>query len=282
MLIGGFSTRRDVELVDFSKNKSLSLPKPADLPTDMDGLVADVVNGQVIACGGQHSADCYIYSFKSNTWTKTVSMDQKRWGATSFVHEGKWYILGGGTALSSTLIYENGKFSPGPNMPKQAQFACSVLVNSTHFFYAGGQDFGNALQDAYLVELVSWKWTKLEDMRYRRVNPTCGMVGRNVVVEGGNYYDVNDGNAEMYSLETGMLFIGPQIPTESGRFRDAPNVLQLKNTFYVLGGYDEIDYLDTVYQVDVENTNWKLRNERLKVPRIDHEVVAIPRSILKN
>ena len=68
----------DVELIDTSQSKNYSLPKPADLPTRTVDLVANLADDQVVACGGYNIYECYTYSFTSNTWTQTMSMDVTR------------------------------------------------------------------------------------------------------------------------------------------------------------------------------------------------------------
>ena len=277
MVLGGYlQGERDVELVNFGPNKERTLPKPADLPVDVDGAVAAVIDGKVMTCGGQQNRECFVYSFKDNTWTKAAPMDMDRAYAASFVFEGDWYILGG-RYTNTTLIYRDGAFVPGQYLPYISDEACAVVVNSTHFFFGGGTREAGQYTHEYLVDIKSWAWTRIEDMAYRREGPACGMVGNNIILGGGVGAMRS---SETLSLDSMEWTVGPGIPTTTGKFRNSANVYQLKDTFYVLGGFDENSHLNTVYEVDAETFSWQLREERLSTGRSDHSVVAIPNSII--
>lgn len=277
MVLGGYlQAQRDVELVNFGPNKARTLPKPADLPVNMDGAVSAVVNGKVMTCGGQLTNECYIYSFKENNWTATVPMDRKRIYPASFVLDDEWYILGG-TGTNTTLIYRDGVFVQGGDLPYTSTLACAVVVNSTHFFFGGGRSKAGLYTNEYLVDIKSWSWTRIADMSYARESPACGMVGNNIVLGGGQN---GMRTSETLSLDTMEWTVGPGIPTYTGKFRNSANVYQLEDTFYVLGGYDEKKKLNTVYEVDAETSAWKLREEKLSTGRSSHTVVPIPNNII--
>ena len=63
MVLGGYPDSTDVEWVEFGgQNISASLAKPANLPiTDMMGSAANIVEGQLIICGGNIRSECFTY-----------------------------------------------------------------------------------------------------------------------------------------------------------------------------------------------------------------------------
>ena len=296
MAIGGDSCKRfeevdrhvhdEVEFVDFSPFKNVSLPKPANLPEPMWGPVADLVDGRVIVCGGRPVGNCYIYSMEDNTWRKTVSLDRPREYAVEFVLGDSWYILGGRdtttdpfTFLNSTLVYTDGDFRPGPDIPHSAYGACITPVNYTHFFFAGGFD-GSEYDDAYLLEVDGWKWTKLGSLHIARSFHSCGRSGNQIVVVGGCNSEVAGTTSEIFSLDSHTWTIGPGVPLAShGNFCSSA-VYQLEDTFYLLGGGFADYYLDTVFEFDREFFKWQRRKERLATERENLAIVPIPNSIL--
>ena len=67
MVIGGYRSgpTRDVEFVDVSEAKNVSLSLPALLPDRKAGVAANLVNDAVIACGGHETATCYTYRYEA-------------------------------------------------------------------------------------------------------------------------------------------------------------------------------------------------------------------------
>ena len=287
MVLGGVFTYTDVELVDFSEHKNMTLPKPANLPEAMHGSVAALVKDQVIACGGSGIRKCFIYDFALNKWDPTVSLDIDRWGAASFVFRDDWYILGGefiteGSSpyLDTTIIYRNGNFETGQKLPSPAFYPCVVPVNGTHVFYAGGYEGPGGKSDAYLLEVAIWKWTRLDDMVYGRYQHSCGKAGSDIVVVGGCCSNLVKTTSEIFSLETMYWTSGPAIPqTPDGSLSNAA-VAQFENTFFILGGLSGNTRLDSVFEFDAMNIVWKKRKEKLSTGKFDHAVVAIPNRLL--
>ena len=285
MVLGGNPEDKDVELVDFRTNRTTVLAKPYDLQFPFDGGVSNVIDGAVWFCAGRFFTNCYFYSFAQNYWYKSDTTDKTNRGATEFVLDNKWYIMGGWDQdnntlrMNTTVVLQAGVFSKGQELPYPASSACSVLVNSTHIFFAGGADAGSENHKAaYLVDVGNWEWTRLEDMARGRNGHTCGRSGGKIVALGGSE-EGSDGS-EIFSLDTMTWSDGPDIPTRTGTFDDAPHVYQLKDTFYVLGGWDGDHFLDTVFEFEPRSASWLVREETLKTARSDHGLVAIPSRII--
>ena len=80
----------------------------------------------------------------------------------------------------------------------------------------------------------------------------------------------------MLSLETLTWSAGPAVPTPIlNKYSDAPNVYQMKDTFYLIGGYGD-RLLTSVYEFDSENIDWKLRPEQLERGRTEHGLAPVP------
>ena len=290
MVIGGSSNSRihEAEFVDFSHDGNAMLRQPSDLSYGMYGLVAGFVDDHVIACGGYKDSNCFLYNFRFNWWRQTVSMDTQRKGSVSFMNgDNTWYVMGGrdystipNTYLNTTLVYNDGKFEQGQMMPYGAYFACSATVNETHIFFAGGHDEDRLRSDAYLLEVDSWTWTRLEDMAVAREYHSCGRAGRNIVVVGGYAANGAEGTSEIFNLDTMTWSAGPGVPTSSRYYR-AGQTFQLEDTFYLMGGFNGNTYLDTVFEFVPEFGIWTERKERMMTARDRFAVVPVPRRLLE-
>ena len=121
-----------------------------------------------------------------------------------------------------------------------------------------------------------WTWTRIEDMLLGRSRHACGKVGNAIVVAGG--YRTKR-TSEVLSLDSMTWTEGPQIPV-SGDFYGAA-VYQRENTFYLIGGSSGVSFLDEVYEIDLANSVWVERPEKLNGKRDGHSAVAVPDGFLR-
>merc|ERR1711935_145106 len=125
---------------------------------DVLGHTAVYTNDAPIYCGGKSRADnlnlCVEFDYKRNTWNDIPNMAQKRHLATSVLDvNGDMWVLGGtanSSAADSTEIYNYkppdsgfGRWRKGFPLPAALrdtglQSHCSVKINRTHIFLAGG------------------------------------------------------------------------------------------------------------------------------------------------
>lgn len=294
MAIGGIGANYDAEIVDLSEEKNVTLPKPGNLSLSLFGMVANVVDDQVLVCSGYQISNCYVYDFELNRWNETTSLDTQRYGAVSFVLDGsRWYILGGedlstGVAryLDTSVVYthahQGGTFEAGGKLPYTGAFGCVAAVNATHVFFAGGWDGRKYRRDAFLLEAAEWRWTRLPDMGVERANQACGRAGAgSIVVLGGSPLPAQ-ATSEVLSLRTLEWTEGPALPTGTGKLWGVSQVYQDERTFFVLGGKSGTDHLlNSVYEVDAETFELRLREERLAAERQDHAVVPVPKSVIR-
>ena len=204
LAIGGYPPLRDVEVIDFGGVQMPAPPKPADLPEDMDGLVAGTVGDQVIVCGGLNVDRCYSLDFAANEWKQTASLDRPRDGAASFVYQGdSMYILGGsgGGFLSTSVIFRDNSVYPAGDLPYPAYYPCVANVNETHVFFAGGASYGGDRSDAYLVEVASWKWSKVDITDRPNVMAWIDRVRARPGVARGLAYGVPEDEIDRWSAE---------------------------------------------------------------------------------
>ena len=90
MVLGGYGTSQglqDVEIIALKDQDDENSPlKPADLPLKMSGLVANLVDNKVVACGGHGVSECFAYDFDLGKWEFAIALPKSRYGAVGFMH----------------------------------------------------------------------------------------------------------------------------------------------------------------------------------------------------
>ena len=75
---------------------------------------------------------------------------------------GQWWVTGGTVelrGLKSSRLYQDGEFVLGPMLPQEVFAHCTVRVNETHTFLAGG-DYSP--HDVFMYNWATEEWTQLE------------------------------------------------------------------------------------------------------------------------
>ena len=282
MVMGGFPPLDDVELVDLSPFQNNTCTKPHYLPANMDGAVSTFIDGNVVICGGFYNDDCFTYSFVNDAWTKVASLPEPRhYPAAVMVDEDTWWITGGRSGSDywdSTIVYKDGIITPGPDLPYQSEFHCLVKLNSTHILLNGGYYKGQTWASTYIFEWTTKTWTQLGDMETRRRGHTCGLVGNNVVVVGGETLGAYLDSSEVFSLDTNTWSEGPQAPREI----KSSQAIQRENTFLIVGGFDfdGADYIADIFEVDEKTFKLHKMPQELTKSRAYHTAVVIDPSNL--
>jgi len=95
----------------------------------------------------------------------------------SSVIDGKWLLSGGSNDISTqskTLLYEDGVFMPGPDMPARKHSHCQLTLNSTHIFFVGGG--GEDALTTFILDWPSQEYTFLESLPATDSYPACGVI----------------------------------------------------------------------------------------------------------
>lgn len=270
-----------VEVVPFGK-KGKTCRAPRNLPNfGFDFAVASFPSlSEVTGCGSLlHHKKCVIYNFQTDSWKPApFTLSQNRFEATSvLMGHGKMLVLGGfwdEAPRTTEVLSSDGTSHPGPKMPYASSYHCALKVNATHIFMAGGFSTGGASAKAYLLNIDSYKWTQLQDMKQARASHACGLVkGRNIVAAGGATGAGGDlASVEIYSLETGDWKNGTKLPMGM-RLMAA---VQLEETFMLVGGKQNKTYLDSIYMYNEKKDIFVKTKEKLKKGRPELLAVLVP------
>ena len=269
MVVGGYNNddtaAYDVELVDFS-GQGRSCGKPFNYPGSEYGSVGAYVNAKAIVCGGYpFTSDCYIYVPSNGTWNKTNSQLQQRNYAVSTVVQETWWTTGGfiGLYLKSTEVYDyvTSDFAPFMDLPAPRDFHNLVKINESFIMLLGGQE---AFNETFLFDVNARIWTQGPSMLNGRRFTQAGLVTfdngtKVVIVTGGQGLQ----STEVLNLEEGAWSYGVEFPHEIYW----GNVVQLENTFIIVGGHDGSKIMDTMWKYDTNVDDWILMPEKLSQPK---------------
>ena len=289
MALGGNpDLKSDVELLDVSPEGGICT-KPADFSDGKDlGLsaVGAFIDGMPTVCGGiEGGRECHGYGFDIQSWLKLpfLMLIEREEAAGIMIKNGSWIIICGrtktGEALSTSEILVNQAFHIGPLWPLHFWGHCSLSINDTHGFIAGGRNELNFIRTTFELEYKSGIWHWVADINFERSGHVCGKLESTselIVVAGGrNLLEV-----EILSLSTRKWIKGPMLPHEM----DKAASLQFEDDFFIVGGLHlgdcpikltECFSSKYVYRLD-NFTEWKRIDISMDISRGQHVVIAIP------
>ena len=291
MALGGNSDlASDVEMVDASSEGGICT-KPADFPGHKDlakGAVGAFINKMPTVCGGTEGGrECHGYNFHSQSWLRLpfLMLVERVEAAGITIANGSWIIIAGrtlaGEALATSELLVGDTFNAGPLWPLHFWGHCSVAVNGTHGFIAGGRNEKGFLRASFELEFEARFWNYVVDINYERSGHVCGKVGSAnedvIVVAGGTKLL----EVEMVLLSSRKLRIGPMLPHEI----DRAATFQTESNFLLIGGLHLGDCpikltecFSSKYMYKLDNfTRWNRIQTTMDISRGQHVVIAIPR-----
>jgi len=246
------------------------------LPEGRAAGTAAFFDGKIIFCGGFYNkddrAECFELSSANDEWSSSISLPLEISHLQSSIVDGKWLLSGGtslGTRRSGTLVYENGIFVPGPDLPKPKHHHCQVTIDDTHVFFTAGLHS----DDTFILDFATGQWTFLDDIPLSMEGSGCGLLN-NPVNGPGKMCTRVDQVAQVSleimlpSHEVSYIFSlrdrewrqGPEMPESVSRFES----VQLDDGFMVVGGLNGDDQRSSfITQTMDSNYNWNVNLEGL-------------------
>jgi len=153
-----------------------------DFPIPIRDGTAAYIDDKLILCGGVSEGPnpdvCYELLSANDKWQPSLTLPNgPLYRHASSIIDGKWLLTGGygnGDYQSSTIIYDNGIFTPGPVMPDYKHSHCQLTINSTHVIVVGGSS------DTFLLNWSTQEWDVLPSAPFDRRNPACGLLNNPV------------------------------------------------------------------------------------------------------
>ncbi len=303
MVIGGWNLESgaisDVEIIDPKPGSSCSSARIAALPSPRRGLVAEWVNGRVLACGGVNETAsmnlCWSFDPLANAWVEDTSgLMEERHFASSAVAKSKMYVVAGRDgrdrpmAIGSVESNDNGRrwIEESLKLNQERAYHCVTSIHDDTLVVTGGYSYNSVVGVTQRFNLSSsqlWERIGQGNLNQPRYLHACsplplapgGQVG--VIVAGG-YSTRYLRSAEIFDPQTGAWM-------ETGEMRvprqgAAMAVLNGRPT--VFGGFHSMrEFPASVEQYDLETGSWiMLHRTQMRVPRRYFAVASVPRTLL--
>lgn len=88
----------------------------------------------------------------------------------------KIWITGGQSFRSDSVIYENGEWSAGPDIPEGLEEHCMAQIDENTIILSGGENAPSYSSRVYLFDIPTDTWTEIDSLpagqRYRH---SCGI-----------------------------------------------------------------------------------------------------------
>jgi N-acetylneuraminic acid mutarotase len=199
-VVGGFSrsglrTTSAVERYDLDRD---SWKRVRAMPIGLNHTVAVAYKGDLYVMGGYANATglqgevatLYRYRPKTNRWSRLTSAPSKRAAHTMGVIGDRLYAAGGargGKALDTLEIYDfaRRRWSTGPSMHTAREHLTGVATGGYFYVLAGRAAGVGNFKVAERYDPRKRRWQRLPDMRKPRGGIASAVVGKRIVVFGG-------------------------------------------------------------------------------------------------
>ena len=314
MVIGGWNMRSGVlahvEVIDPKPGSLCSQADIAPLPSPRRGLVAEWVNGRVVACGGVNGTAetnlCWTFDPLANAWVETkysggggggVDVGSgtmvERHFASSAVAKSTMYVLGGRDgrerpmAIGSVESADSGRrwMEEELKLTQERAYHCSTSLSDDTLVMTGGYSYNSVIgvtQEYNLTSSSRWERVGQGNLNYPRYLHACGQLplspgGLVGVIVAGGYSTRYLRSAEIYDPQTGAWM-------ETGEMsvpRQGAGMAVLNGRPTVFGGFHSMtEFPSSVEQYDVETGSWiRLHRTEMTVPRRYFAVASVPRTL---
>ncbi|XP_071746818.1 uncharacterized protein [Lepeophtheirus salmonis] len=303
MLIGGWNPEsgllKNVEIYSPQQHPCSNI-NVAPLPAPRKGLVANWIDGSVIACGGYNQTAvlnvCWKFVPELNDWKEIRSTEIERHFATSVISGGDFYVLGGRDGKEEPVALgaverlkseeRTWELIPEMKLSIERAYHCSIPLSHNSIVLTGGYSWNSILNDVELFNTSEMErgWTKLKGMNTPRYLHSCGVVPNSeddhnnnpqIIVAGG-YSSEYLSSSEIYDFNTGeWRDTGPMMEPRQGA-----HMLVLNGRPTVIGGFHSTDrYPDVVEQYDLKSGRWVPVSQRIKTRRRYFAAVEIPENL---
>ena len=239
--------------------------------------------------------------FQRNEWIASLTMTKERWyHASCLLGENKIWISGGrrnGRSSSEYLQLGQNSFKPFVDLPEGMHSHVMIRINESAVLFLGNYPQS---KNVYMFDVDLGRFERLPPLKIARTKPFAGVYqllignlkhidcyfhlaglvtytnGLKKVVVAGGWGGQNIQSTEILNLETLEWESGPDLPNVMASSGES---VPFRNSFLIVGGYKGKNYLDMIYEFDLDTDNWKLKPQRLKKGRLFFTAFLIPDDI---
>lgn len=300
----GYDQKDTVELLSFESG--IESRRLSNFPKKMQNAVGTTLDDTPHICGGEDDdyheiQECWAYNSRSDSWTKSGSMQEKKYGSAAAAHPSHGWVITGGIGgndlgaktLSSAESTKDGRnFRGFTQLPLGLSGHCLVPLEggeSGDFLLTGGD---REMRNDYNKQTFLYKegeWRKVEDMPTARRGLTCGTVRsrpggpvEQVIAAGGFVTVLTDDESietylptvEIYDVKSNTWRKGTDLPVPL----EYAAVVPYGTTFLIIGGNIDTGYSDKVYQYTTDG-KWKETSMKLSEAKSSVTAMIVPSSL---
>lgn len=245
------------------------------IPSERWGHSACYHNGLVYVfggcCGGMHFSDVLVLNLEKMAWNILVTRGQGPGprDSHSAVLVGHKMIVFGGTNGSEkvndvhVLDLQSKEWTipectGTPPSPRESHTATLVGDEKLVIFGGSGEGEANYLNDLYVLDLKTMRWTSPEvrgSIPVPRDSHSAVAIGNRLFLYGGDSGDRYQGGIDVLDMETlTWSRLDVQGPSPSARAGHAS--VNFGTKIYVIGGVGDKQYFNDIWVLDVATCSW--------------------------
>ncbi|MBU0716077.1 MAG: choice-of-anchor D domain-containing protein, partial [Verrucomicrobia bacterium] len=228
----------------------------AGLPTNLYGLAAGTLSGEVYAVGGYetvsgNNAASNVYHYVGTNWVETVGLPQGRRNIAVGVCSGLLYAVGGAygvPAMSNVYVFNGSSWTEVASVPL-SRSAMGVGVLSGAVYAVGGYNGGSKTN---VYKFDGSAWTQVAGLPSARDTMGCGVLNDRLYIVGGftnTTGPTSDGVTNVFMFNGSTWTEVQGLPEKRGGL----TACVLGGRLYAIGGYGST-YTNSVFRFD--GTNW--------------------------
>ena len=254
----------------------------AHMPTARGGLGVAVVNGKIYAIGGVNN-DTQLavneeYDPATDTWKTREPMPTARSGSAVAVYQSKIYVIGGTVGTGENVAFTGATevYDPATNtwetktsMPTPRADLSANTVNGK-IYLIGGKEYWDddpLYHELYVNEVydpASDSWTTETRMPVPAFGYASAVVDGKIYVFGGarqlleGFNNLTSGSStQVYNTANKTWSSRANLPANrSYAAAEATRGLTAPKRVYVVGGFDQFNYINLVHVYDSERNVW--------------------------
>ena len=252
-------------------------------------------NRHPIICGGSEEEHQLISScsiFENGSWNSSTTIVRPREFAAAslspYPNENHSLLVTGGLdgniKFNTMAVLSDSGWQELPiSLPVTVFGHCMVLLNLTTVMLIGGrQDDSLYSPDTFYFNTENEKWVAGPKLISSRYHHSCGMLRNSqssqesvIVAAGNNGLWPLMASVEILDVGASEWRTGPSLPFG---IREASMVEDPSGGVLLIGGYNGT-YMNTIYQLSDENSEWNLMPQKLKVGRSWATAFLVPEEI---
>jgi N-acetylneuraminic acid mutarotase len=269
--------------INVVKSQAPGWERLASLTTAPGTAAIATVNGKLYVLSGKNggTTPTYEYDPATDKWTAKAPIPQSCVWATAVAVDGKIYVMGGGQPYKGTAynyIYDpaTDTWTKGADLITPRMYHNAVVANGKIYIFAGQNGDNTSEWNFEEYDPATNTWASKARLLHNAAWYSGAVSLNNKIYRiagGGSNPTLTKDNVDIYDCSTDNW-------TALNPFRlklHSPAAVNFRNTIYLLGGYYNGTYMDSVWIYNPTSDVWDVPMDKFNMPepRSYHRAVAM-------